>query len=310
MKIILATDGSAYSQAVVEVLKRFPLPAPTDLTVLSVLADDEIFHTAEIDMEEADRNGLDALYQSQRQQAERLLAREAERFAATGWTVHTMLREGHVAHQIVTAAEELAADLVAVGARGVGGIKRFLLGSVSHRVIRYAPCSVLVARTPAAEAPAAEAPAAPRPSEPDSPFRILVAYDGSNAARTAVAKLAALPLGDRVEVTITTVMTLVTSYRMDIVQRFSAVWQERKRAARADLAHAAQVVRHATPHVRTELHESGNAADAILQAAQKHEADLIVVGHKGKSGIARFLLGSVANEVAQYASCSVLLVRD
>jgi nucleotide-binding universal stress UspA family protein len=309
MKIILATDGSAYSQAAGEVLKRLPFPAHTDLTVLTVLADDEIFHTAEIDMEEADRDGLNALQQSQRRQAENLLAQEAERFAATGWTVHTMLREGHEAQRIVKAADELAADLVAVGARGVGGLKRFLLGSVSHKVIKYAPCSVLVARVPEAVSPVAEAPAAARPASPDTPFRILVAYDGSSAAHAAVAKLATLPLGDRVEVTITTVMTLVTSYRQDIVQRFSAVWQERKRAARADLAHAAQVLRHATPHVRTELHESGNAADAILQAAEEHEAELIVVGHKGKSSIERFLLGSVAHEVVQYASCSVLLVR-
>lgn len=310
MNIILATDGSAHSQAAAEMLQRLPLPSQAALTILAVLADDDIFHTADMELDEADRNGLEALQQSQRQRAETLLAQEAERFAATDWTVRTMLREGDVADEIVTAADDLAADLVVVGARGVGGLKRFLLGSVSHKVINYAPCSVLVTRVPEAEAAAAATPAAAPPARSGTPFRILVAFDGSTAAHTAVATLAALPLDDRVEVTITTVMTLISTYRQDIVQRFGAVWQEKKRTARADLAQAAQELRRATPHVTTELHESDNAAEALLQVAQEHEADLIVIGHKGRSGIARFLLGSVADEVVQYAPCSVLLVRD
>lgn len=302
MKILLAIDGSAHSQGIVDVLQRLPLPEPTELIVLTVLAADDLFDTVETVMDDGDRAGLEARSQAQRQQTERLLAQEAERFADTGWTVRTMLREGHIAQQIVEAADELGADLVAVGARGLGGIKRFLLGSVSHKIIKYAPCSILVARIPEAET-------APQPARPATRLRILVAYDASAAAHAAVEKLAALPLGDRVEVTVTTIMILVTSYHMDIIQQFSAAWQEKKRAAQADLAQAAQVLRRATPQVKTELREAGNAGDEILQAAQECGAELIVVGHKGKSGVERFLLGSVADQVVQYAPCSVLVVR-
>jgi len=48
--------------------------------------------------------------------------------------------------RIVTAAEDCAADIIVIGARGLGGIGRLLLGSVSSYVVHHAPCSVLVAR--------------------------------------------------------------------------------------------------------------------------------------------------------------------
>ena len=53
----------------------------------------------------------------------------------------------------------------------------------------------------------------------------------------------------------------------------------------------------------------GDAADAILDVAEEHSADLIVVGNKGMTGAKRFLLGSVPNKVSHHAPCSVLIVR-
>ncbi len=53
----------------------------------------------------------------------------------------------------------------------------------------------------------------------------------------------------------------------------------------------------------------GDAADAILDVAEEHRADLIVVGNRGMTGAKRFLLGSVPNKVSHHAPCSVLIVR-
>jgi nucleotide-binding universal stress UspA family protein len=53
----------------------------------------------------------------------------------------------------------------------------------------------------------------------------------------------------------------------------------------------------------------GDAADAILDIAEEHRADLIVIGNKGMTGAKRFLLGSVPNKVSHHAPCSVLIVR-
>jgi nucleotide-binding universal stress UspA family protein len=53
----------------------------------------------------------------------------------------------------------------------------------------------------------------------------------------------------------------------------------------------------------------GDAADAILDVAEEHRADLIVVGNRGMTGAKRFLLGSVPNKISHHAPCSVLIVR-
>jgi nucleotide-binding universal stress UspA family protein len=53
----------------------------------------------------------------------------------------------------------------------------------------------------------------------------------------------------------------------------------------------------------------GDAADAILDVAEEQRCDLIVVGHRGRTGAKRFLLGSVPNKVSHHAPCSVLIVR-
>jgi nucleotide-binding universal stress UspA family protein len=53
----------------------------------------------------------------------------------------------------------------------------------------------------------------------------------------------------------------------------------------------------------------GDAADALIEVAERENADLIVVGNKGMTGARRYLLGSVPNKVSHHAPCSVLIVR-
>ena len=55
--------------------------------------------------------------------------------------------------------------------------------------------------------------------------------------------------------------------------------------------------------------EPGDPAEVIIELAENVDAELIVVGNKGMTGITRFLLGSVPSKVAHHASCSVLIVR-
>jgi nucleotide-binding universal stress UspA family protein len=63
-----------------------------------------------------------------------------------GIDAHAIKSVGHPADTIVRIAEERDTDLVVVGSRGLHGVKRFAMGSVSARVAEHAPCSVLVAR--------------------------------------------------------------------------------------------------------------------------------------------------------------------
>jgi nucleotide-binding universal stress UspA family protein len=71
---------------------------------------------------------------------ERLAARAGER----GLALKTEVREGHPADQLLRAAEEQVTDLIVMGRRGRSAVGRWLLGSTSERVLRDAPCPVLV----------------------------------------------------------------------------------------------------------------------------------------------------------------------
>jgi nucleotide-binding universal stress UspA family protein len=75
-----------------------------------------------------------------------VLARDERRFAEAGFEVEKHAREGDPAHTIIDVATEQDADLIAVGARGLSGVRRFMLGSVSSKLSHHAPRSLLIVR--------------------------------------------------------------------------------------------------------------------------------------------------------------------
>jgi nucleotide-binding universal stress UspA family protein len=87
------------------------------------------------------------LYEQIEEMSRELLRKQSRRVKAAGGTVAgTHLRMGQVALEILALAEELGADLIVMGSRGLGGVRRALMGSVSDSVVRHAHCPVLVVR--------------------------------------------------------------------------------------------------------------------------------------------------------------------
>ena len=289
MHIVLATDGSECSRTAVEFTKRFPWPPTARITLLTVVPKNELTKITR-----------GTIATELRQRAERLLAEETARLQETGWETQTLIREGHVAATILDAAAEFKADLLVVGSHGLSMIKRFLLGSVTQKVLKYGPCSVLIVRSTTSEGP-------PRPST--APLRILAAYDGSRQAEGAVKLLASLPLEGRAELSLVTVLVLITAFRMDILQTQSPLWHKYKREEQERLEARASILEKATPAVAVQLREGPDESEALLEAAREASADLVIVGSTGRSAIERFLLGSVSNRVMRYAPCSVLVSR-
>jgi nucleotide-binding universal stress UspA family protein len=82
-----------------------------------------------------------------RDQVDATLAEAAERARAGDVEAQTFAREGDPADAILDVAEELGADLIVVGNKGMTGARRFLLGSVPNRVSHHAPCAVMIIRT-------------------------------------------------------------------------------------------------------------------------------------------------------------------
>ena len=81
-----------------------------------------------------------------REVAESLVQRAAHDALSKGVEVETHVREGQPAEVIIHVANQEQADLIVVGSRGLTGIKRYLLGSVSSKVSEHAPCSVMIVR--------------------------------------------------------------------------------------------------------------------------------------------------------------------
>ena len=298
MKILLATDGSESARAAVDCLLRFPFPRNSEVTLLTVI-DRNVFKNEEVSsINEEQRDELEETEKIVQVAAQELLAEEATRLTGAGWSESRELRIGHPAEEIVRLAEQLGSDCIVVGSHGTSGIRRFLLGSVSDYVLQYAPCSVLIVKKDDIHC-----------AETGKPLRLLLSYDDSPSARKAVEFCASLPMDEQAEVTALTVLPLVKMYRQDIRQRLSWLWLEKKKQALAALERVKEEIGLTTQHVETQLRESPDVSDEILQAATELDSDLIVLGHKGKGAIKKFLLGSVTTRIAHHAPCSVLAVR-
>ena len=75
-----------------------------------------------------------------------------------------------------------------------------------------------------------------------------------------------------------------------------------------ELERAAETVKNGGVEAETHIVRD-DASEALIAAAEEHNADLILIGNKGMAGARRFLLGSVPNDVAHHAPCSVLIAR-
>lgn len=132
--------------------------------------------------------------------------------------------------------------------------------------------------------------------------KILLATDGSKYAADACRFLAALPLPADTEVRVVCVVDLFVESLLETVQ-------PRQRDHMRFLTEvAAEALRRDGLEVTTEL-RSGDADHQILLAAEEWRADLVVVGSRGLTGLAEFVLGSVASNVAKHAHCPVLVAR-
>jgi nucleotide-binding universal stress UspA family protein len=141
---------------------------------------------------------------------------------------------------------------------------------------------------------------------------IVVGTDGSDTATEAVRQ--AVELARRLGATLDVVSAYepIPESRLRVEDQAAPKdmqWAvNRREEVDATLQAAATVADAAGVQARTYARQ-GDAADAILDVAEEHSADLIVVGNKGMTGARRFLLGSVPNRVSHHAPCSVLIIR-
>lgn len=299
MNVLLATDGSRYAEWAVELLLRFPLPAGTEITVLTAVP----WATVEWPNGEAvsseRQEAITTMRKANEAVADELLERIRKALAPRWRDVGTWIKYGTPSAEIVEAAEAMGADLVVLGAKGLSGIKRFLLGSVAQKVVRYAPCSVLVVKR-----------------RPEILRKILVTLDRSAYASTVVSLLEELPWPRRTEITLLSVVErrryfaagVSLNARVELKKTLDELYRTEREALERVQVKAANRLQQKVQKVEMEI-RGGHPSEEILRVAQAGGFDLVVVGSKGLTGVKRFLLGSVSQKIVKYAPCSVLVVR-
>ena len=152
-KILLASDGSETGTHAMEVAVEFCEQTGSELHLVYVGEDAysaTLVYPEAADPEWVEREGpvlTGQLQQQFEQMSRRVLDTQAEKVREAGGTIaQAHLRMGEAATEIVNLAEELGAGLVVLGSRGLGGLRRALIGSVSDSVVRHAHCPVLVVR--------------------------------------------------------------------------------------------------------------------------------------------------------------------
>ncbi len=299
MRLLIGYDGSPGADAAIDELSQAGLPAVCEAVVLSV-ADGYLPPEPPLS-DVAARTGYDHLHREMLAQVERCRT-QAQRAADhlkqvyPGWAAQAEAIADSPGWGVIRCAEGWSGaprvDLVVVGATGKSTLGKMVLGSVSHKVVTYARCSVRIARFAGSL---------------DQDLQLLIGVDGSPDASTAVRAVGSRnwPVGTRIRV------VCVADSRMSMMHsslptqgapsadEFAEVIAER--AAEELRGVGLTVTKHVT---------KGDAKQELLKQAEEVAADCVFVGARGLSWVDRILLGSVSTTVAMRAACSVEVVRS
>jgi nucleotide-binding universal stress UspA family protein len=277
MNIVLAVDGSKHGRWSMQWVPRLPLVVSSkviavhavDLAALkapfvaqSMIAGNQPYLRAEV-------NRLE-------QQATRVSSETRDFLASARISGKVVVERGMPAPSILKHARR--GDLIVLGSRGLTGLDRFMLGSVSQYVTLHASASVLVVKQP-----------------PRVIRRIVFATDGSKSSNKALRFLMENIRADNLDIVVVHVMPFLR-------------YPELKEAGQALVDRDAERLVKAGYEVSGTV-KLGHPADELIKMADRHKADLMVTGAKGLGAIARFFLGSVSTKLIQHSTCSVLVVR-
>ena len=294
-KILVATDGSEEAGMAATTAINLAKHTNSELHILTVGSGYPSYDVR-----------IPEVVEELRRQAQTILDEQVKNIEQAGGEVaqaHLRLAEHHPGFEhhpsddVVRVAEEIGAGLIVVGSRGLGGMRRALMGSVSDSVVRHAHCPVMVVR-----------------GEPLSfRTRILVATDGSREAELAATSATDLANSTGSELHIVSVFPGSAYVHPYYEVRFPEAAERLRREAREERQEVldGQVERIqkaggnvAQTHIRT-----GEPDSEIVALAEEIGVGLIAMGSRGLGGIRRALMGGVSNSVVRHASCPVMVVR-
>jgi nucleotide-binding universal stress UspA family protein/GNAT superfamily N-acetyltransferase len=293
MRVLLAIDGSASSDAARDLVASFDWPRETCVRVVSVVdvTSPALIGYSPYAMPYVDEHAVEAFLDAS-------VVEVVDGLQAVGLRAERRLLHGRPGSLIVQEATEFGAELIVLGSRGMGRIESMLLGSVSAEVVDHAPCPVLVARS-------------------DTVDRILLATDGSATAGLAIDHLADRDYLARLPIEVVTVAPDVVARApisapevgAEALRGYQLELDDARRQAEAIAAAAAARLLAEGRTARWSI-TVGDPAHEIIEAAERLHCSLVVLGSRGLTGLRRLFLGSVARNVLLHTTASVLIVRE
>ena len=290
MRILLATDFSAYADTARSLVNSMALPEGSRIRIVHAIepmTTVAIFASAALLNDATEREARD-------------LVQTTESFlTAPGRQVDGVIGIGRAADVVIDECEGFKPDLLVVGSRGRGGIATTVLGSVSAELVDRSPCPVLVART-------------------NRLAKVVLAEDGSASAVAGARAITDLPAIASCKVRVVSVVDArfpivladpgLPQTALDAFREFEDSLPQLRAAYAAFARERAEALSSAGISATWEQRE-GHAAAELLAAASEQHADCIVIGSRGHTGIRRFMLGSIARSVLFHAPCSVLIAH-
>ncbi len=293
-KIVVPLDGSLLAEQALSFLPRFASPLQTHIDLVCVVQP----WVYALGMSEATPisviNDLHENWQAYLHQQEIFLQ-------GLGYTVQSHVLEGDIAAEILALAANKNADLIVMSTHGRSGFRRLALGSVAERVLHNATIPLLLVREGAA-------------LHTTNPIEhLLVPLDGSSFAERSIPLAVELSTQTGATLTMLRVVQDLDAQNKQIIFKSEEAAEEAvtqwKLLATRYLDELAKGIKAEGVKVSSMV-LSGEPENLIGTTAETLPADLIVMSTHGRSGVSRWVYGSVANKVLRTVSCPVLLVRN
>jgi nucleotide-binding universal stress UspA family protein len=298
-RILVPLDGSARAELILSQVSRILRREDSEILLLRVVDAPAAFS----------RVSLGAIWDLEREEAQKYVHNLARRFHDKGAKVHARVAEGAPADVILDTARKEGSTLIAMSTHGRSGLVRWALGSVTEKVARASTVPLLVVRSFRRSSKGDLEPATPE----ELPFRkILVPVDGSPTSMSILdpaAKFGQLygsdmlvlhvetpyvppsPILPGMEVVLPSMVPPPTPTEKDPVTEKAA-----KRFVQAGLQ-------------ATRLTTVGEPASEILDLSVNRGMDLVALGTHGRSGLSRWAMGSVAERVLRSTEVPLLIIR-
>jgi len=279
--ILIPTDGSDCAQAAVGYAADLARRYNAKVHALCVVDSRTLENASQYDQIKKER--------------EEVAERTCNDISVSGVPIEQAVRTDIPHKAILRYTAEQDIDLIVMGTQGRTGVERYLLGSVTEKVVRLSDVPVLTVK-------------AEDDGEVTYPYTdILVPTDGSEGAEAAVGP--AVDVASAYDARLHA-LSVIDTMAMGVDVRSGAILEALEESAQSAVETIEEQATQASVSAVETAIEHGSSYRGIRSYVEEHDIDLVVMGTHGRSGIERYLLGSIAEKTVRTAPVPVMTVRQ